>query len=36
MLAGFPVPDLRLAEGGDASGARGAALAALQAGGEHG
>lgn len=30
MLAGFPIPALRLAEGGDASGARGAALHAAQ------
>lgn len=28
---GFPIPDLRLAQGGDASGARGAALAAVLA-----
>jgi predicted NBD/HSP70 family sugar kinase len=34
MLAGFPIPAIRLAEGGDASGARGAALHA--AGGGHG
>ncbi len=33
-LAGFPIPAIRLAEGGDASGARGAALHA--AGGGHG
>lgn len=30
LLPGFAPPELRLAEGGDASGARGAALAALQ------
>ena len=29
MLAGFPIPAIRLAEGGDASGARGAALHAI-------
>ncbi len=29
MLKGFPIPAIRLAEGGDASGARGAALHAL-------
>ncbi|HLQ20249.1 MAG TPA: ROK family protein, partial [Tabrizicola sp.] len=28
-LKGFPIPAIRLAEGGDASGARGAALHAL-------
>lgn len=28
-LKGFPIPDIRLAEGGDASGARGAALHAI-------
>ncbi len=31
MFSGFRVPDVRLAEGGDASGARGAAFAAWQA-----
>lgn len=31
-LAGFPIPAIRLAEGGDASGARGAALHALNEG----
>ena len=31
QLAGFDIPAIRLAEGGDASGARGAAYAALQA-----
>lgn len=31
QLAGFAIPALRLAEGGDASGARGAAYAAVQA-----
>jgi predicted NBD/HSP70 family sugar kinase len=31
MLAGFPIPAIRLAEGGDASGARGAALHAAGA-----
>ena len=31
MLAGFRIPSLRLAQGGDASGARGAAFAAWQA-----
>jgi N-acetylglucosamine kinase len=31
QLAGFAIPALRLAEGGDASGARGAAFAAVQA-----
>jgi predicted NBD/HSP70 family sugar kinase len=36
QLAGFRIPALRLAEGGDASGARGAAFAALQARGDHG
>jgi predicted NBD/HSP70 family sugar kinase len=35
QLAGFRIPALRLAEGGDASGARGAAYAALQARGIH-
>lgn len=35
QLAGFRLPALRLAEGGDASGARGAAYAALQARGDH-
>ncbi len=30
MLPGFRIPDIRLAQGGDASGARGAALAAWQ------
>lgn len=31
MLTGFRIPDIRLAQGGDASGARGAAYAAWQA-----
>jgi N-acetylglucosamine kinase len=33
MLSGFPIPAIRLAEGGDASGARGAALHAAQVAG---
>ena len=36
QLPGFPVPAIRLAQGGDASGARGAAYAAHVARGEHG
>lgn len=35
QLAGFVIPSLRLAEGGDASGARGAAYAAVQAEEDH-
>ncbi len=31
QLPGFSIPDIRIAEGGDASGARGAAYAAMQA-----
>jgi N-acetylglucosamine kinase len=36
QLPGFAIPDLRLAQGGDASGARGAAYAAWQEAGSHG
>lgn len=36
QLAGFPTPVIRLAQGGDVSGARGAAYAALQFAASHG